>query len=133
MVSMPAGTRSLSSTCKQLAKRAVKKAALTMAPLAVVACYALVASPLLAQESSPAQLSNAQLHALFVHPPDDARIMMRWWWFGPAATKPEITRELETMKAAGIGGVEIANLYPLALDDPKTGFHNTPYLSDEHL
>lgn len=59
--------------------------------------------------------------------------MMRWWWFGPAATRPEITRELEQMKAAGIGGVEIANLYPLALDDPATGFHNTPYLSPEHL
>ncbi len=59
--------------------------------------------------------------------------MMRWWWFGPAATKPEITRELEQMKSAGIGGVEVANLYPLALDDPATGFHNTPYLSAEHL
>ena len=59
--------------------------------------------------------------------------MMRWWWFGPAATKPEITRELEQMKAAGIGGVEIAHLYALMLDDPATGFHNTPFLSEEHL
>jgi hypothetical protein len=75
----------------------------------------------------------AQLHRQFANPPDSSRIMMRWWWFGPAATKDEITRELEQMKSAGIGGVEIANLYPLALDDPKTGFHNTPYLSDEHL
>lgn len=58
---------------------------------------------------------------------------MRWWWFGPAATHAEITRELEQMKGAGIGGVEIANLYPLALDDPATGFHNTPYLSEAHL
>jgi len=48
--------------------------------------------------------------------------MMRWWWFGPGVTKPEIKRELEQMKAAGIGGVEIATLYPLALDDPQTGF-----------
>src|SRR5579863_2567345 len=77
--------------------------------------------------------SLADLHRPFANPPDSSRIMMRWWWFGPAATKPEITRELEQMKAAGIGGVEIANLYPLALDDPSTGFHNTPYLSDEHL
>lgn len=58
---------------------------------------------------------------------------MRWWWFGPAATKPELTRELQAMKAAGIGGVEIADLYPLALDDPSTGFRNTPFLSPEHL
>lgn len=59
--------------------------------------------------------------------------MMRWWWFGPSATKPELERELELMKAAGIGGVEIATLYPLSLDDPQTGFHNYAFASDEHL
>jgi hypothetical protein len=75
----------------------------------------------------------ARLHESFAHPPDDCRIMMRWWWFGPAVTKPEIRRELEQMKAAGIGGVEIATLYPLALDDPQTGFRNLPFLSDEHI
>lgn len=58
---------------------------------------------------------------------------MRWWWFGPAVTKPEIKLELEQMKAAGIGGVEIATLYPLALDDPQAGFRNLPYLSDEYI
>jgi len=75
----------------------------------------------------------AELHRSFTNPPDSSRIMMRWWWFGPAATKTEITRELEQMKSAGIGGVEIAHLYPLQLDDPAAGFHNTPYLSEEHL
>ena len=69
----------------------------------------------------------------FANPPDDCRIMMRWWWFGPAVTRPELQRELEQMKAEGIGGVEIATLYPLALDDTQTGFHNLKYLSDEHL
>ncbi|MBV8631828.1 MAG: glycoside hydrolase [Silvibacterium sp.] len=77
--------------------------------------------------------SLGALHDAFRHPPDDSRIMMRWWWFGPAVTKPELQRELEQMKAAGIGGVEIATLYPLALDDPQTGFHNAPFLSDEHI
>ena len=37
------------------------------------------------------------------------------------------------MKAAGIGGVEIATLYPLALDDPASGFRNLPYLSDAYV
>src|SRR5437764_13996940 len=69
----------------------------------------------------------------FFAPPDDSRIMMRWWWFGPAVTKPEIQRELVQMKAAGIGGVEIATLYPLALDNPETGFRNLPYLSDPYI
>jgi hypothetical protein len=73
------------------------------------------------------------LERSFAKPPDDCRIMMRWWWFGPAVTKPELQRELEQMKAEGIGGVEIATLYPLALDDPKSGFHNQQFLSDEHL
>jgi len=59
--------------------------------------------------------------------------MVRWWWFGPAVTKSEIQRELEQMKAAGIGGAEIATLYPLDLDDPQTGFHNLTFLSDEHI
>jgi hypothetical protein len=59
--------------------------------------------------------------------------MMRWWWFGPGVTKPEIKLELEQMKAAGIGGVEIATLYPMALDDLTKGFHNLSYLSDEHI
>lgn len=75
----------------------------------------------------------ALLEKSFLRPPDDCRIMMRWWWFGPAVTKPELKRELEQMKAEGIGGVEIATLYPLALDDPKTNFQNLRYLSDEHL
>jgi hypothetical protein len=77
--------------------------------------------------------SLTQLHESFAHPPPDSRIMMRWWWFGPGVTKDEVQRELEQMKAAGIGGVEIATLYPLQLDDENTGFRNLPYLSDEYL
>src|SRR2546428_6446352 len=30
----------------------------------------------------------------FARPPDDARIMMRWWWFGPSVTKSELEREM---------------------------------------
>ena len=80
-----------------------------------------------------AEPDGSLLKRLFAHPPDDSRIMMRWWWFGPAMAKLEIKRELEQMKSAGIGGVEIATLYPLALDDPQSGLHNMTFLSDEHL
>ncbi len=58
---------------------------------------------------------------------------MRWWWFGPAVTKPELKRELETMQHAGIGGVEIQPVYPLMLDDPAKGIKNLQYLSPEFL
>lgn len=69
----------------------------------------------------------------FANPPDDSRIMMRWWWFGPAVTKPELERELRVMKDAGIGGVEVQPVYPLLPDDPAAGIRNLPYLSDEFL
>src|ERR1700744_690494 len=71
----------------------------------------------------------ARLRQTFLNPPDDARIMMRWWWFGSAVTKPELERELKTMKEGGIGGIEIQPVYPLALDDTQKGIHNLPYLS----
>lgn len=74
-----------------------------------------------------------ELKQQFVHPPDNTRVMMRWWWFGPAVTHTELERELRTMKAAGIGGIEIQPVYPMALDDPQTGFINTPYLSPAFL
>ncbi len=69
----------------------------------------------------------------FGAPPDDARILMRWWWFGPSATHAELERELRAMKQGGIGGVEVQAVYPLALDDPATGFRNYRHLSDEFL
>ena len=54
--------------------------------------------------------------------------MMRWWWFGLAVDKPEIRRELEQMKADGIGGVELAFVYPQVVDDPAKGLVNQPFL-----
>lgn len=69
----------------------------------------------------------------FQTPPNDARIMMRWWWFGAAVTKPEIEKELRTMRDGGIGGVEVQPVYPLLPDDEKNGIKNLPYLSDEFI
>ncbi len=69
----------------------------------------------------------------FQTPPNDARIMMRWWWFGPSVTKAELERELKTMRDGGIGGVEVQPVYPLLPDDEKNGIKNLPYLSDEFL
>jgi hypothetical protein len=66
-------------------------------------------------------------------PPDDARAMVRWWWFGPSVAKPELEREMLAMKAGGFGGFEIQPVYPMELDDPARGIHNVPYLSPEFL
>jgi alpha-L-rhamnosidase len=82
--------------------------------------------------ATPADALNA-LQRAFENPPDNSKIMMRWWWFGPSATKPELEREMIAMKEGGIGGFEVQPVYPLALDDPAHGFKNYPYLSDEFL
>ncbi len=75
----------------------------------------------------------SDLQKNFQTPPADARIMMRWWWFGPSVTKPELERELRVMRDGGIGGVEVQPVYPLLPDDEKNGIKNLPYLSDEFL
>ena len=69
----------------------------------------------------------------FNAPPNDSRIMMRWWWFGPSVTRTELERELRVMRDGGIGGVEVQPVYPLLPDDEKNGIKNLPYLSDEFL
>jgi hypothetical protein len=80
-----------------------------------------------------AQATIAQLKAQFERPPDDSRPMMRWWWFGVAVEKPEIRRELEEMKADGIGGAELAFVYPQVVDDPAKQLVNEPFLSTAML
>jgi hypothetical protein len=74
-----------------------------------------------------------ELQRGFSRPPDDARIMMRWWWFGPAVTKSQLEREMQLMKQGGIGGFEVQPVYPLALDDRAAGIKNLEFLSPEFL
>lgn len=95
----------------------------------LLSCAALLASGATVRAAETIEDVQRQ----FQTPPDDARIMVRWWWFGPAVTKTEISRELHAMKDAGIGGVEIQPVYPVALDDEKAGIKTLRYLSDEHL
>ena len=86
---------------------------------------------ILSGAAQAAEIDNLQRG--FERPPDDARIMMRWWWFGPSVTKPQLEREMRLMKEGGIGGFEIQPVYPLLPDDPERGIKNLPYLSDEFL
>ncbi|MFC6160297.1 glycosyl hydrolase [Kribbella jiaozuonensis] len=61
----------------------------------------------------------------FRNPPPEGRPMMRWWWFGPSATRDELDRELHAMAAAGLGGVEVAFVYPMG---PVTAPFGSPEL-----
>ena len=77
--------------------------------------------------------SQANLKQQFQNPPAESRPMVRWWWFGIAVEKGELLRELQQMKADGIGGAELAFVYPQVLDDPAKGLRNYPFLSPEML
>src|SRR5882724_8540663 len=92
----------------------------------------LLLGSLVPSPAARAQSIN-ELQRGFVQPPDDARIMMRWWWFGPAVTKPELEREMRLMKEGGIGGFEVQPVYPLTLDDPAAGIKNLSFLSDDFI
>ena len=82
-------------------------------------------------QSEPA--NAAKLQQDFELQPDDARIMVRWWWFGPAVTSPQLEREMKTMKEGGLGGVEVQPTYPLALDNQPPGLKNLKWMSPEFL
>src|SRR6267154_752783 len=80
-----------------------------------------------------AQSSIESLKSSFKNPPAEAKPMVRWWWFGAAVEKPEILHELQQMKTDGIGGAELAFVYPEVLDDPAKGLKNLPFLSPAML
>ncbi|MEA5068696.1 MAG: glycosyl hydrolase, partial [Christensenellaceae bacterium] len=65
------------------------------------------------------------------YPAREARVNTRWWWYGGAVEKREIRLQLEAMRDAGIGGVEIQFLYPLDFDDASAGQRHIDFFSPE--
>lgn len=57
----------------------------------------------------------------FAAPPAEARPMVRWWWFGGGSDESDVRRELTAMRDAGLGGAELAFVYPLAVGGPDFG------------
>ncbi len=70
-------------------------------------CAALVL-PLLV--SSLRAAADDPLELAFVNPPQTARPYVWWHWMGPNFSKRGITKDLEAMREAGIGGATIFNL-----------------------
>ncbi len=81
----------------------------------------------------PMMEDSDQMRKAFEQPPNDTRPMVRWWWFGPAVTKPQLQKQLEAMKKSGFGGFEVQPTYPLALDGSVPGLVNLKFLSPEFL
>src|SRR5271168_4583046 len=100
--------------------------------LLITACLGLLTSAISAQ--SPIE----SLKSGFNNPPAEAKPMVRWWWFGTAVEKPEILRELQQMKADGIGGAELAFVYPQVLNfhdpaNPAKDLINEPFVGPAML
>jgi hypothetical protein len=104
---------------------------LPIAALAIAAVLPFAVAPALVAQAPASSVGT--LRNGFVNPPNEARPMVRWWWFGPAVVKPEILRELQQMKADGVQGAEIAFEYAQVLDDPAKGLKNLRFLSPEML
>lgn len=77
-------------------------------------------------EAAPS-LTLSGLRAAFRHPGDDARVLMRWWWFGSSTPVEDLDAQLQTMADAGLGGVEVAMVYPLDVS-PDPGPFPSPRL-----
>jgi hypothetical protein len=57
---------------------------------------------------------------------NETRPWTRWWWLGNALDPATITRELESLRAAGFGGVELTPIYGVRGHESQF----VPYLSD---
>jgi hypothetical protein len=77
--------------------------------------------------------ARAQAERDFQNIPNEYRLRMHWYVFGPAWTVEECRRELELMAHANVGGVLLFPTYPIAVDDPAKKIHNQNFLSDEYF
>lgn len=53
------------------------------------------------------ETTNSDLQKNFLTPQDEVKMRVYWWWLNSYVTKESITRDLEEMKAKGIGGATI--------------------------
>ncbi len=83
---------------------------------------------LLPSSKSWSQISKQnfqQLKSNFIIPSDDNTIWCYWYWIDDDISKDGITKDLEAMKKAGIGGALIGNINPAQKDG------KVPMLSEE--
>ena len=71
------------------------------------------------------------LYSAFSNPAMSDRPFVRWWWNGAKLSAEEIDRELNVMKEAGIGGVEINTIRFPGGDD--LGIPSMDYMSPEWI
>ncbi len=70
---------------------------------AVLACLSLFVASLVVSTAAPL--------ATWPEPTRENKPWVRWWWPGSGVDEKNLTRELESFAAAGLGGVEITPIY----------------------
>jgi hypothetical protein len=73
----------------------------------ILMCCLLVSYPAIAQTTVK---PSGELENLFLNPPTSGKPYVWWHWMGSNFSKSGITKDLEAMKATGIGGATIFNL-----------------------
>jgi hypothetical protein len=83
-------------------------------------------------ENAATSAGDDALYQTFKEPPVRAQPFVRWWWNGNRLSKDEIRRELDVLKEAGIGGVEINPIQFPETADP-IGIESLQWLSEPWL
>ncbi|MEZ5001351.1 MAG: glycosyl hydrolase, partial [Bacteroidales bacterium] len=77
---------------------------------------------------------NDPLYTLFDNPGTEYRPFVRWWWNGDKVEAEELVRELNLLKDAGIGGVEINPIsFPSREEGDDLGIASLEWLSDDWI
>ncbi len=111
-------------------RRFIKLGSLTTAGLSFIGLKSI--GELGNNSSNTSFVADKELYKSFKNPGSIYRPFVRWWWNGDRLQKKEILRELDIMKAAGIGGVEINPIkFPSNADD--LNIKSLEWLSDEWI
>ena len=68
--------------------------------------------------------ANNTLESDFLSPPESARPYVWWHWLGPNFSKEGITKDLEAMKASGVGGATIFNITSSVMESHAPTLNN---------
>lgn len=72
-----------------------------------------------------------ELKAGFQNPPNDARPKVYWWWINGYVDTTRMKTELQAIKAAGIGGVDLFEIGSPTYADPKNAIPAGPAFMGE--
>lgn len=89
--------------------------------------------PALHEEYNATLSPQMPLEEGWMNPPRIARTRVWWWWLNGNTDKPTITRDLEAMKAAGIGGANIIDAGGDSQDGNRKLAHGPDFASPEWI